>query len=390
MDAFFVRGVAPFVMKIVRASFAFDKWVIDALVNAAAWVTALISRISGSVDQHGVDGAVRGTGAAVMEGGQLVRKMVTGRIQDYVKYTVVGLIVLLLLVRLGLAFHPDFEKNGRFFVAYTAQDNTNTVAEYRVSSPGADKADSASGKVLVLRPGPVPEPQRRHARLRPGRLPLHRHGRRRQRRRPPGQRPEPRPPLLGKLLRIDVNRRRAPTPSRPTNPFVDQANARRRSGPTACATPGASPSTAQTGDLWIGDVGQNKYEEIDFQPANSKGGENYGWNIMEGTHCYQPAAGCNQAGLVKPIFEYDHGEGCSVTGGYVYRGKAVTALVGRYIFTDYCSATVWATTRSSDGAFKTEVIGEAPEGVSAFGEDEAGELYFTVDSEGAVYKVTAN
>ena len=81
-------------MKIVRASFAFDKWVIDFLVNAAAWVTALISRISGSVDQHGVDGAVRGTGAAVMEGGQLVRKMVTGRIQDYVKYTVVGLIAL--------------------------------------------------------------------------------------------------------------------------------------------------------------------------------------------------------------------------------------------------------------------------------------------------------
>jgi hypothetical protein len=100
VDAFFVRGVAPFVMKIVKASFAFDKWVIDALVNAAAWVTALISRISGSVDQHGVDGAVRGTGAAVMEGGQLVRKMVTGRIQDYVKFTVVGLIALLILVKL--------------------------------------------------------------------------------------------------------------------------------------------------------------------------------------------------------------------------------------------------------------------------------------------------
>jgi NADH-quinone oxidoreductase subunit L len=103
VDAFFVRGVAPFVMKIVRASFAFDKWVIDALVNACAWLTALISRISGSVDQHGVDGAVRGTGAAVMEGGQLVRKMVTGRIQDYVKYTVVGLIVLVLLVRMFAA-----------------------------------------------------------------------------------------------------------------------------------------------------------------------------------------------------------------------------------------------------------------------------------------------
>jgi NADH-quinone oxidoreductase subunit L len=100
VDAFFVRGVAPFVMKIVRASFAFDKWVIDALVNAAAWVTALISRISGSIDQHGVDGAVRGTGTAVMEGGQLVRKMVTGRIQDYVKFTVVGLMLLVLLVRM--------------------------------------------------------------------------------------------------------------------------------------------------------------------------------------------------------------------------------------------------------------------------------------------------
>jgi NADH-quinone oxidoreductase subunit L len=98
VDAFFVRGVAPFVMKIVRASFGFDKWVIDALVNGFAWMTGLVSRGSGLFDQHAVDGAVRGTGEAVMEGGQLARRMVTGRIQDYVKYTVVGLIVLLLLV----------------------------------------------------------------------------------------------------------------------------------------------------------------------------------------------------------------------------------------------------------------------------------------------------
>jgi NADH-quinone oxidoreductase subunit L len=99
VDAFFVRGVAPFVMRIVRASFAFDKWVVDGLVNAAAWVTALVARISGLFDQHAVDGAVRGTGEAVMEGGQLARRLVTGRIQDYVKYTIIGLIALLLVVR---------------------------------------------------------------------------------------------------------------------------------------------------------------------------------------------------------------------------------------------------------------------------------------------------
>jgi glucose/arabinose dehydrogenase len=194
--------------------------------------------------------------------------------------------------------------------------------------------------------------------------------------------------LLGKLLRVDVDSG-DPYGIPPTNPFAKIAGARSEVWAYGLRNPWRFSFDRETGDIWIGDVGQNKYEEIDFQAAADKGGANYGWNTMEGLHCYKPASGCKEEGLVKPIYEFDHGSGCSVTGGYVYRGSAIPALTGTYLFTDYCDATLLATTRSEGGTFDTAELGGLPKGVSSFGEDEAGELYITVDNEGAVYRIVA-
>jgi len=193
--------------------------------------------------------------------------------------------------------------------------------------------------------------------------------------------------MLGKLLRIDVNSG-DPYGIPPSNPFVSNDQARKEVWAYGLRNPWRFSFDRVTGDMWIADVGQNKYEEIDFQPADSRGGENYGWNVMEGAHCYKPAEGCKQEGLVQPVFEFDHGEGCSVTGGYVYRGKSIAGLAGRYIFTDYCTPKLWVTTKRGE-EFETSDMGNLPKGISSFGEDEAGELYFVTDSQGALYRFTA-
>lgn len=286
---------------------------------------------------------------------------------------------------LGLAFHPDFEQNGRFFVAYTAKDAANTVAEYRVAKAADDVADASSGKVLFSVPDQYPNHNG-------GMLAFGRDGYLYVSMGDGGSAGDPNGngqklgSLLGKLLRIDVNDG-SPYGIPATNPFISTTGARPEVWAYGLRNPWRFTFDRQTGDLWIGDVGQDKYEEVDFQAADSKGGENYGWNTMEGAHCYKPQTDCRQDGLVLPVFEYDHGQGCSVTGGYVYRGKAIPPLVGRYLFVDYCGTTLWATTRDADGSFATTEIGKVPTGITAFGEDESGELYFTVDNEGAVYRL---
>lgn len=287
---------------------------------------------------------------------------------------------------LGLAFHPEYERNGRFFVAYTAKDADNTVAEYRVSAASADRAEPGSARELLAVADQYPNHNGGMLAFGPDGYLYISMG-------DGGSGGDPNGngqnlgALLGKLLRIDVNSG-DPYGIPAANPFAKQPGARPEIWAYGLRNPWRFSIDRETGDLWIADVGQNKYEEVDFQPAQSKGGENYGWNVMEGDHCFRPASGCDESGKVKPVFEYDHGEGCSVTGGYVYRGKAIAGLAGRYLFTDYCSGNLWVTSR--DGAtFETAEHGELPESVSAFGEDEAGELYITVDREGAVYRLVA-
>ena len=168
------------------------------------------------------------------------------------------------------------------------------------------------------------------------------------------------------MLRLDVDST-APYSVPPDNPFAAAEGAAPEIWAMGLRNPWRFGFDRLTGDLYIGDVGQNKWEEIDVQPAASRGGENYGWRIMEGAHCFHPATGCARPGLTLPVYEYSQAQGCSVTGGYVYRGGSLIDLKGTYIFADYCAGTIWA--------------------VSSFGEDEAGELYVLDYSAGRVLKL---
>jgi glucose/arabinose dehydrogenase len=146
----------------------------------------------------------------------------------------------------------------------------------------------------------------------------------------------------------------------------------------------------ETGDLYVGDVGQSAWEEVSVQPSASAGGENYGWNIMEGAHCYN-AASCDQSGLVLPVAEYPHtGGACSVTGGYVYRGARLPDMVGRYLYADYCAGWIRSFRYSSGTAVELQDhsgdLGTVSQIVS-FGEDAAGELY-VVSLTGAIYRLS--
>lgn len=286
---------------------------------------------------------------------------------------------------LGLAFHPEYESNGRFFVYYTAQDNDNTVAEYRATA-GADQADQRTGKELMA----VADKYSNHN---GGMLAFGPDGYLYIAMGDGGSSGDPDDngqdllAFLGKIHRIDVDGG-DPYGIPESNPFIVRSSARGEIWAWGLRNPWRFSFDRETGDLWIADVGQNKYEEVNFQPASSKGGENYGWAVMEASQCFRPASGCDTTGLTLPIFEYSHGEGCSITGGYVYRGGEFRALVGVYLFTDYCSGNLWAT-RQVGGTFDTEQIGRLPGSISSFGEDEAGELYAVRDSEGAVYRVVA-
>ena len=214
---------------------------------------------------------------------------------------------------LGLAFHPNYETNRKFYVYFTRKGGDIAINEYKAQTgnpeprrhvqPPADPDDRAQREQ---------QPQRRHARLRPGQLPVHRYRRRRRQRRCTEQRAEHRPPARQDPADQHQRHRRigASTRSRPRTPSSG-GPAATRSGRTACATRGGSRSTATRGDLWIGDVGQNRYEEIDRKQVTSTGGpaargSNFGWRVVEGRHCYRPASGCSKGGKVMPVVEYSH------------------------------------------------------------------------------------
>jgi glucose/arabinose dehydrogenase len=144
-----------------------------------------------------------------------------------------------------------------------------------------------------------------------------------------------------------------------------------------------------TGDLYIADVGQNQYEEVNVQPGASPGGQNYGWPIMEGAHCFPQDRTCVRTGLTLPVAEYDHSQGCSVTGGYVYRGVAYPQLTGIYLFGDYCSGRIWGLAPTEAGEWQIAELAQANVRLSSFGQDQAGELYLLDLEGGVLYKVAA-
>jgi glucose/arabinose dehydrogenase len=190
--------------------------------------------------------------------------------------------------------------------------------------------------------------------------------------------------LLGKILRIDVDGD-TPYAIPADNPYADGGGM-----PEIWAyglrNPWRFSFDHATGDLLIGDVGQNKYEEIDFQPAGQSG-MNYGWNQVEGNHCYKD--GCDQNAFVAPIAEYPHEQGCSVTGGYVYQGAEFPQLQGIYYYGDYCQGTIWALQRTGDRWSSTVAL-KSDLRITSFGEDQNGELYLTDGSSGILYRLVAS
>ncbi|MEX2542306.1 MAG: PQQ-dependent sugar dehydrogenase [Trueperaceae bacterium] len=288
---------------------------------------------------------------------------------------------------LGLAFHPDYAGNGRFFVDYTDPNGHTVVARYSVSADDPNRADSESA-AEVLR---VEQPYANHNGGQLGFGPdgylyvslgdggaggdPHDHG----------QNPAT---LLGTLLRLDVDAAE-PYAVPADNPFVDNDDARPEIWAYGLRNPWRFSFDRETGDLWIADVGQNVWEEINLQAAGSGGGENYGWNVMEGAHCFEPSEGCDREGLVLPVIEYDHDQGCSVTGGYRYRGSALPGLAGVYVYADYCSGEIWGASPNDEGGWTSESLLQSGVRVSAFGEDESGELYLADHGGGAIYRLRA-
>ncbi len=271
---------------------------------------------------------------------------------------------------LSVSFPPGFATKQYFYVNYTDRPNGNTVvARYRVTS-NPDVADPASEQVLLT----VVQPYENHNggmtafSPRDGQLYVGMGD--------GGSGGDPQNNAqndnshLGKMLRLDTeaNLNATPTPQHWAK---------------GLRNPWRFTFDRETQDLWIADVGQGTYEEIDVQPASTGAGVNYGWQRMEGNHCYD--SNCSMTGLTLPIFEYDHSAGdCSVTGGYVYRGLRYPALRGVYFFADYCTGKVWAT-RASGSGFETRRITQFNGlNITSFGEDEQGEHYF-VTGDGRVY-----
>lgn len=284
---------------------------------------------------------------------------------------------------LSLAFHPDYADNGRFFVYYTDRSGDTRVVRYQVSGdPNVADANSAQLVLTVAQPfanhngglilfGPDGKLYIGLGDGGSGGDPLG-HG-------------QNRGTLLGTILRIDVDAGN-PYAVPPDNPFVNTQGARGEIWAWGLRNPWRFAFDRTAGLLYIADVGQNEWEEVNVAPATA-GGLNYGWSIMEGQHCFRTET-CSVAGLTLPALEYNHSDGCSITGGVVYRGSAVPALVGHYVYSDYCEGWI-RSFRFANGSVTDERDWRLDGGrVLSFGEDAAGEIY-VLSANGRVYRIEA-
>jgi glucose/arabinose dehydrogenase len=192
--------------------------------------------------------------------------------------------------------------------------------------------------------------------------------------------------LLGKILRIDVESGELPYGVPDSNPFAFDDGHQPEIWAMGLRNPWRFSFDPSSGDLFIADVGQGRYEEVNLQPGTSPGGENYGWRIMEGSHCFDPDP-CSTEGLVSPVAEYDHALGCSVTGGQVYRGARWPRLDGVYLYGDYCSGRIWGL-RRGQGGWQSRLLSDTELEISAFGVDELGVVYVVDYGSGRVYSIS--
>lgn len=285
---------------------------------------------------------------------------------------------------LSVAFHPSYETNRRFFIYYTREsDGDIVIAEYSASLGDPNVADPASGRIVLtidhsdfgnhnggqLQFGPDGYLYAGTGDGGGGGDPLE-----------SGQNLDT---LLGKILRIDVDGAQ-PYAVPPTNPFVG-VDGRDEIFAYGLRNPWRFSFDRLTGRLFAGDVGQNSREEIDIIVS----GGNYGWDVMEGSLCFEPSSGCDTSGKILPIAEYTHDEGISITGGYVYRGSTIASLVGKYVFGDYSGSRIWVLTEGEDDTWTRSELLSPAFLISSFGEDEAGELY-VLNYDGVLYRIVAD
>lgn len=287
---------------------------------------------------------------------------------------------------LSVAFHPHYRENGLFFVYYTNRSGDIVIARYKVSASDPNIADPTSGTILLTILHPT------YANHNGGQLQFgpdgylyigvgdggaggdpNNHG-------------QDLTQLLGKILRIDVDH--GSLYSIPTsNPFYARSSARNEIWAYGLRNPWRFSFDRENGDLWIGDVGQDAYEEVDLQPATSVGGEDYGWRRMEGLHCYNPQSNCVDPSFVMPVLEYSHAQGaCSINGGYRYRGTQIPALRGAYIYGDYCTGDIWRAVPAGTTWISTRLLASGLR-ISSFGEDISGEIYVLDVVKGSVYRI---
>ncbi|MDD3520923.1 MAG: PQQ-dependent sugar dehydrogenase [Actinomycetota bacterium] len=286
---------------------------------------------------------------------------------------------------LGLAFHPDFKENGQFFVNYTTENST-IVSRFLVSADNPDEAEPDSEEIIIT----FAQPYANHNGGKLAFSPVDRYlyiatgdgggaG-------DPDKNSQNLGTLLGKILRIDIdNKESGLNYSIPRdNPFKgNREGYREEIYAYGLRNPWKFSFDSITGTLWAADVGQNKTEEIDIIQK----GKNYGWNIMEGSYCYDPPEGCNPEGLELPVYEYQHPLGESITGGYVYNGEALDLLKGVYIYADFITGHIWGLVYTEGQAVSNFTLAKTDANISSFGTDENQELYFTA-FDGRIYNLT--
>jgi glucose/arabinose dehydrogenase len=282
---------------------------------------------------------------------------------------------------LGLAFHPSYVENGFFYVHYSDISGDTVISRFEVSE-NPDLADPNSEEILLNLDQPFGNHNGGQIAFGPDGFLYIGLGDGGAAADPLGNGQDP-STLLGTILRINVDEG-LPYTVPIGNPFIDTPTARSEVWAYGLRNPWRFSFDRLTGDLYIGDVGQGNWEEIDFQPFSSNGGENYGWNQMEGNHCF--ISGCSPELYVPAISEYSHSDGCSVTGGYVYRGTFDPGLDGTYFYGDYCSGKIWGLRKSGEGVWTSDLWFETSLKISSFGEDEAGELC-VVDHNGGIYRI---
>ncbi len=289
---------------------------------------------------------------------------------------------------LGLAFHPSYPSTPYFYVDYTNSVGNIVIARYRVSIGDPNVADPSSALILLTIPHST------NTNHNGGQLAFG----------PDGKlyvgvgdgggggdgpnNAQNLGVLLGKILRLDVDIAAPYVPA--TNPFVSTPGARGEIWAYGLRNPWRFSFDRSTGDLLIGDVGEGSWEEIDVQLTGSAGGQNYGWRLMEGNHCYNPSTNCDPGGLTPDSLEYDHSAGdCAVIGGARYRGS-IASLTGSYLYGDFCSGRIWSAAQGPGNVWTSSpLLTTAAYSLSSFGEDQNGDVYVAGLSGGRIYKVVA-